>query len=458
MLDFVPSLDAIRDYYQSNATRSYEFRKQQLEKFKLVIVKYEEDIYKALYSDLKKSREETWTTEIALLLSEIKLVLKYLHKWMRLQKVPAGLLTFPSSAKIYKDPLGVVLIISPWNYPLQLLLLPLAGAIAAGNCAVIKPSEMAPATEQVIKKMVEEAFDPRHVKVVTGDGSEVVPALMDRFKFDHIFYTGSTTVGREIYKRAANNLIPVTLELGGKSPCIVYEDADITVAAKRIVLGKFLNAGQTCIAPDYILVQENVKDKLLHELKDVIERFYTNDADKSADFGKIINDKRFKKIATYLNQQQIFYGGKYDEQALYIQPTLLTNVAMSDAVMHEEIFGPVLPVLPFTSTEEAMQIVNENKNPLALYLFTSDKKVEQEWMQKVPFGSGCVNNTVWQFANEHMPFGGIGNSGIGAYHGKSSFDIFSHAKPVLKTSTAIDPSLKYPPLKGKMKWFKKLMG
>ncbi|MDQ6888944.1 MAG: aldehyde dehydrogenase [Bacteroidota bacterium] len=458
MTGLLSSLKNLRSFYDSGATLSYNFRKKKLEELKKAIIKYEDEINKALFEDLKKSREEAWATETGLLIAELNSAIKNLHKWMKPKKVSTGLVTFPSSAKIYRDPLGVVLIIAPWNYPLQLLLIPLAGAIAGGNCAVLKPSELASATEKIISKIIEETFPENYVKVITGNGAEAVPAMLNNFRFDHIFYTGSTTVGKEIYKLAAKDLVPVTLELGGKSPCIVCADADIKVAAKRIVLGKFLNAGQTCIAPDYILVHEKVKGQLLNELKIIIEQFYSRNPSTSSDFGKIINKNRFQKLVSYLHKGDIFYGGSYDESRLYIEPTLLINISLENDVMKEEIFGPILPVLVFTTTDEAMQMVNQNENPLSFYLFTKNKNTEEEWMQKVSFGGGCINNTVWHFTNENMPFGGIGNSGLGAYHGKNTFDVFTHAKPVLKSSTWIDPSLKYPPFKGKMKWFKKLIG
>jgi len=350
-------LNNLRSFYNSGATLSYNFRRDQLESFKNAILKYEDEINEALHADLKKSKEETWTTETGLLLSEIKYAIKNLRKWMKPKSISTGLVTFPSSAKIYRDPLGVVLIIAPWNYPLQLLLVPLVGAIAGGNCAVLKPSELAPATEKLIVKIIEDTFPENYVKVISGNGKEVVPAMINEFRFNHIFYTGSTIVGKEIYKLAANDLVPVTLELGGKSPCIVYDDADLKIAVKRIVLGKFLNAGQTCIAPDYVLVQESVKEKYLAELKETIDRFYSGDAYTSYDYGKIINESRFDTIAGYLNKDKIFYGGKSRKDALYIEPTILINISMKDEVMKEEIFGPVLPVLSFTKTEEAMKIV-----------------------------------------------------------------------------------------------------
>lgn len=458
MNDFNFTLGKMRQYFESGSTLAYPFRKKQLNRLLETILTYEEAINAALYADLKKSKEETWATETGLVIHEIKGALHHLKKWMRPQSVPAGLVTFPSSAKIYKDPLGVVLIIAPWNYPLQLILIPLAGAIAAGNCVVVKPSELAPATEKILIKIIEESFDENYVKVITGNGADVIPVMMQQFKFNHIFYTGSTLVGKAIYKLAADDLVPVTLELGGKSPCIVYDDAAIKVAAKRIILGKFLNAGQTCVAPDYVLVQQHVKTQLLEALKVAIQEFYTDDPAASRDYGKIINEKRFHKLVSYLKPERLFYGGKYDQANLYIAPTLITNLSLDDDLMREEIFGPILPVLSFGTTQEAFQVVRRNENPLALYLFTKNKKVEEEWIKNIPFGGGCINNTVWQFANEHFPFGGIGNSGWGAYHGKHSFNQFTHLKPVLKSATAIDPALKYPPFKGKMKWFKKLIG
>jgi aldehyde dehydrogenase (NAD+) len=451
-------LENIRSFFNSGATLSYEFRKKQLLALEHAVKKNEDAISDALYADLKKSKEEAWSAETGLLLGEIKFAIKNLRRWMKPTKVGTGLVTFPSSGRIYRDPLGVVLIISPWNYPLQLLLIPLVGAIAAGNCAVLKPSEMAPATEKILIKIIEETFEENYIKIVVGNGAEVVPEMVNRFRFDHIFYTGSTVVGKEIYKLAANDLIPVTLELGGKSPCIVESDADLKTAAKRIVLGKFLNAGQTCVAPDYILVHESVRQKLLKALTENIKQFYTDDPSSSYDYGKIINQQRFQKLISFLSEAKIFYGGKYDASALYIEPTILTNISLDDAIMNEEIFGPILPVLSFTTMDEAMAIVQHNKNPLSFYLFTKNKNTEAAWLRKITFGGGCINNTIWHFANKKMPFGGIGNSGIGSYHGKKTFDIFSHAKSVLKTGTWFDPAIKYPPFKGKLNLFKKMIG
>lgn len=453
-MNHTDQLYALRKYYDSGQTKSYSFRKTQLQSLKRAIVKYEKEIAHALYTDLKKSPEESYASETGLLITEINLALKNLRTWMRPRIVDTDLVNFPSGSKIYRDPLGVVLIIAPWNYPLQLILNPLVGAIAGGNCAVLKPSEVAASTSVMVEKIISEIFPADFVKVVTGDGSEVVPAMMKNFRFDHVFYTGSVEVGRAIYKMAAEQLVPVTLELGGKSPAIVEADANLSTAAKRIVLGKFLNAGQTCIAPDYILVQDSIRDRFITKLKQAITDFYTDNAGSSYDYGKIINEKRFDKLVSYLGSGKIVAGGQYDRSKLFIAPTVLEDVSMDSPLMTEEIFGPVLPLIGYSTTSEAIEIVQRNPNPLAFYLFSTNKNTERQWIEKVSFGGGCVNNADWHFTNHSMPFGGVGNSGIGAYHGKYSFTTFTREKPVLKTPNWFDPSIKYPPMKGRLKLFK----
>lgn len=454
---FPPSLQAMRRFYNSGITRDYAFRKQQLLALKRAIIRYEQDIYNALYTDLKRSKEETYATENGLLLAEINVALKNLHKWMRPRRAATNLVNLPSSSFIHYEPLGVVFIIAPWNYPLQLLLVPLVGAIAAGNCAVLKPSEQAPATAEIVEKIINKAFTPEYVKVIQGEGEEVVPQMINSFSFDHIFYTGSFAVGMSIYRLAAQGFVPVTLELGGKSPAIIESDADINTSARRIVLGKFVNAGQTCIAPDHVLVHQHVYEKFIEALKHTLRQFYGNDPRQSDDYGRIINERRFDTLVDYLEDGDIVAGGENDREELYIAPTILTNIIPDAAVMQEEIFGPILPVLPFSNTKEALAIINKNPDPLSLYIFTSDRSKEAFWIKNIRFGSGCINNAVWQFANHHLPFGGIGYSGKGAYHGKHSFLTFSHAKPVMKTPVWFDPSIKYPPFGGKMKWFKRLI-
>ena len=447
-------LDQQRRYFNNGHTRSYEYRIEQLKKLQQGLQQNEQAIFDALQKDLGKSNLESYVTELGLVLAEIRLHIKKLKGWMRPHRIGTNLLNLPSTTKIYYDPLGVVLIIAPWNYPFQLLMAPLVGAISAGNCVVLKPSEMTPATEALVEKIISENFDPQYIAVVKGDGAVAVPALMNNFRFDHVLFTGSIAVGKAVYEMAAKQLVPVTLELGGKSPAIVCADADLKTAAQRIAFGKWINAGQTCIAPDYVLVAHTVKSQFIKELKTVIASFY-GDAAKSNDYGKIVNTKRMEKLIGYLADGDIIEGGDYDKNQLHLAPTLLDNVAPSARIMTEEIFGPILPILSFTDNEDALKIVKQNSHPLAFYLFTTNAETERWWMERVPFGGGCVNNTLLHYANDNVAFGGIGNSGIGGYHGKHSFYTFTHAKAVLKTPNWFEPRLKYPPFgKGSMKLFR----
>lgn len=447
-------LPAMRRYFQSGAVMPYTQRRQQLLLLRESLLKHEQDIAAALYTDLKKSREESYGTETGLVVAEVNTALKNLRQWMRPKRASTNLVNLPSSSRIYRDPLGVVLIIAPWNYPLQLALVPLIGAIAGGNCTVIKPSEHAPATAALLEKMLSEIFPPEYIRVVQGDGAEVVKGLMQSFRWDHVFFTGSIPVGRAVYQMAANQLTPVTLELGGKSPVIVEKDADVRTAARRIVLGKFLNAGQTCIAPDYLLVHSDIKDKLVGAIRDVIRSFYGDNPEESHDYARIIHEKRFDTLVSYLSQGRIVAGGRADRKLLFIEPTLMEDVAFESPLMQEEIFGPILPVFSFSTMEEALAIVRHQPDPLAFYLFTKDADRTSAWMERYSFGGGCINNTVWHFANHHLPFGGVGYSGMGAYHGKYSFETFTHAKAVMQTPGWIDPAIKYPPYRGKLKWFR----
>ena len=451
------SLQRLRDHFNSGVTREYRFRKSQLTKLKTSILKHEQNIYDAVYADLKKSPEETWVTETGFVISELNATIKNLYQWMQPETVETNLLNLPSTSRVLKEPLGVVLIIGPWNYPFQLLINPLIGAIAAGNCVVLKPSEFAPATDAVMKKIIEDAFLPEYILYVQGDGADVVPEMMNNFSFDHIFYTGSTTVGKIIYKMAAERLVPVTLELGGKSPCIVESDANIKVAARRIAMTKFSNAGQMCVAPDYVIVHESIKEKFISTIKETVHKFFGDHPEQSYNYSKIINEKQFDRIAGYLSNSKIIFGGRVDKNKLFIEPTLLDDVNPNDRVMRDEIFGPVLPVLTFKTKEDAVKIIERNPNPLAFYVFTSSKEKEEDWLGRVAFGGGCVNNASWHLTNHHLPFGGRGFSGTGNYHGKYSFDTFSHKKAVMKTPTWFDPSIKYPPFKGKLKLFKWLI-
>jgi aldehyde dehydrogenase (NAD+) len=448
---------SLAHFFETGATKSYQFRKTQLQKLKAAILKYEQELHNALYTDLKKSPEESWVTETGFLVSEINNSLKKLRKWMRPQNTGTNLVNLPASSYVMKEPLGVVLIIGPWNYPLQLLFTPLCGAIAAGNCVVLKSSEFAPATAEVMGKIIQEIFPPEYVLYTSGDGAEVVPAMMNSFRFDHVFYTGSTTVGRIIYKMAADKLVPVTLELGGKSPCVVESDANIKVAAKRIAITKFSNAGQMCVAPDYILVHASKKDELITSIKNALQSFFSDDPSSSYNYGKIINQKQFDRLVNYLQQANIIHGGRYNAEQLYIEPTIVEQPQPDSALMKEEIFGPIVPVIPFNTAEEAKAIIDKNPNPLAFYVFTSSSEKEKFWLQQVPFGGGCVNNASWHLTNHNLPFGGRGDSGIGRYHGRHSFDTFSHHKAIMKTPTWFDPAIKYPPFKGKLNLFKKII-
>ena len=457
-MDLVNKLKAQRVFFETGITKEYDFRQQQLQKLLAVVQKYELEIFEALHTDLKKSPEECWITENGFFLSELKNAIKKLSSWMKPQKVRTNLANLPSKSLIIAEPLGVVLIISPWNYPFQLLFTPLIGAMAAGNCVVLKSSEFAQATSAIMKKMLAEIFNEQYILLIEGDGATVITEMMDNFVFDHVFYTGSTAAGKIIYQNAAKNLVPVTLELGGKSPCVVEAEVDIKVAAKRIAFPKFSNAGQMCVAPDYVLVHASQKDALVAELKKAIETFFKGDAETSYDYGRIINEKQFDRLISYLRDGKILYGGKANREKLFIEPTLMDNINLDGGIMNDEIFGPLLPIISFTGMEEALQIIARHKNPLAFYLFTNNKEKEKRWLQAVAFGGGCINNASVHLLNHHLPFGGRGTSGTGKYHGRFSFDTFSHKKAVLKTPTWLDLSIKYPPYAGRLNFFKKLIG
>ena len=456
-MDLVNKLKAQRVFFETGITKEYDFRQQQLQKLLAVVQKYELEIFEALHTDLKKSPEECWITENGFFLSELKNAIKKLSSWMKPQKVRTNLANLPSKSLIIAEPLGVVLIISPWNYPFQLLFTPLIGAVAAGNCVVLKSSEFAQATSAIMKKMLAEIFNEQYILLIEGDGATVITEMMDNFVFDHVFYTGSTAVGKIIYQNAAKNLVPVTLELGGKSPCVVEAEVDLKVAAKRIAFPKFSNAGQMCVAPDYVLVHASQKDALVTELKKAIETFFKGDAERSYDYGKIINEKQFDRLVSYLRDGKILYGGKTNREKLFIEPTLMDNINLDGGIMNDEIFGPLLPIISFTGMEEALKIIARHKNPLAFYLFTNNKENEKKWLKAVAFGGGCINNASVHLLNHHLPFGGRGTSGTGKYHGRFSFDTFSHKKAVLKTPTWLDLSIKYPPYAGRLNFFKKLI-
>ena len=455
--DIVIQLQAMRHYFASGSTRPYAFRKEQLEKLKQSVLAHEQDLYSALKTDLNKSAEETWVTETGMVIAELNAMLGNFKNWMQPERVSTNLLNLPSSSFVLREALGVVLIISPWNYPFQLLFNPLIGAIAAGNCVMLKASEFTASTSLVMKKIIEETFAPEYILFNDDDGATVIPAMMNHFTFDHVFYTGSTAVGKIIYKMAAERLVPVTLELGGKSPCVVEADANIPVAAKRIALAKFSNCGQMCVAPDYILVHTSQKDALITALKKSIEKFFSAQPETSYNYGRIINEKQFDRISDYLKDGNILSGGRSNREALYIEPTLLDTVSLESAIMNDEIFGPLLPIISFTDAAEAKAIIQRHPNPLSFYIYTASNAKEKEWTESVAFGGGCVNNSSWHLTNHHLPFGGRGFSGTGAYHGKNSFETFSHKKAIMKTPAWFDPAIKYPPFKGKLKLFKMII-
>ena len=452
------NINALKDYFSTGATQTYAFRLLQLERLKKAVLDSEKILYEALYADLKKTDEDAWATEVGFFLSELNYTIKHLQEWMQPKSVATNLVNMPSTSYTIQEPLGVVCIIAPWNYPFQLLFTPLIGAIAGGNCAVLKPSEFAPATAKVMAKIIADLFPNNYMLYLEGDGATVLPPLLTENRFDHIFYTGSTAVGKIIYKYAAEKLVPVTLELGGKSPAVITADANLRVAARRLANPKFSNCGQMCIAPDYILVPTDLKDKLIKELIIAIQSFYGVDAEASEHYGKIINDKQWLRITSYLSEGEIVYGGKSNREKLFIEPTIMTGVHADAKIMQDEIFGPILPILTYTSKEEALAIIHKNPNPLAFYVFTENKTDEQYWLTNVPSGGACVNNATMHITNHDLPFGGRGYSGTGGYHGKLSFDTFTHTKSVLKTPTWIDPGFKYPPYKGKAWLLKRLIG
>lgn len=444
-----------KQFYLQGRTRGVEARIHALHKLIQAIEHYEQEITYALKQDLDKSDTESYITEIGFTLMEARHTLKSLRRWMKPKRVRTPITHVGSRSVIMPEPYGTTLIIAPWNYPFQLAIAPLVGAIAAGNTAVIKPSEWAPHTSAMLVKLIRHAFEPEQVAVVEGAVEESEWLL--QMPFDYIFFTGSTSIGKIVMKAAAERLIPVTLELGGKSPCIVHQDADLELAAKRIAFGKWTNAGQTCIAPDYLVVHESVKDALLQEMKKAVEQFYGELPLDSTNYPSIISDKHYQRLADFLKDGKIAWGGQCDEARRRIAPTVLTNINWEHGIMQEEIFGPLLPVMTYSSIDDVVQAVQARSKPLALYLFTKDKKLQDNVLSKLSFGGGCVNDTLMHIASPYLPFGGVGDSGIGSYHGKASFDTFSHQKSVLFQTNRFDLSLRYPGVKNALKWMKKIM-
>lgn len=444
-----------RDFFNSGKTKSVDFRIEQLKKLRQIIVDNEKAIIQALYDDLKKSELEAYATEVGIVLVEIDDLLKNVKSWSKPQRVKTPLFHQLATSWRYPEPYGVTYIIAPWNYPFQLLIAPLAAAMVAGNTAILKPSELSEKTSILIHRLISENFDEGYIKVVMGAVEESKAMLEQRF--DYVFFTGGTEIGRYVYQAAARHLTPVTLELGGKSPCIVDEDIQLTHTSRRILWGKFTNAGQTCVAPDYLLVNKKIKSKLIDKMKEHLLEFYGEDPSKSPDYGRIISQRHFDRIARMIDSEKVIVGGQTDRDEKYIAPTLLEGVSLNDSVMQEEIFGPVLPIIEYNTLDEAIAFVKQFEKPLALYIYSENSSVQKKIMQEVPFGGGCINESVMHVGQGHLPFGGVGESGLGAYHGKASFETFTHYKSVLKKSTLSDMPIKYPPYKNNVGIIKKLM-
>lgn len=439
--------------FHSQKTKDVKFRVALLRNLKLQILNCEEEILEALHSDFKKSHFESYISEFALVISELNLAIKKLKKWAKPKRVTSSILMFPSKDYIYKEPYGTVLIIAPWNYPFLLALNPLIMAIAAGNTVVLKPSELTENVSKVLTRIIKNVF-PENIAISVEGGVDVASALLTK-KWDYIFFTGSTRVGKIVYAAAAKNLTPVTLELGGKSPCIIDDTIDLKLTARRLVWGKLLNAGQTCIAPDYILVKANIKDKLVAEIKKQISNRYAENPRYSDDFPRIINTRNLERLARLIKNETIIFGGDIDEATNYLSPTLADNPKLESEIMTEEIFGPVLPILTFNSEQDISRILSKTDKPLAFYVFSKNKAFVEKMISTFSFGGGVINDVLVHFGNSKLPFGGVGASGLGRYHGKYGFDTFSHQKSVMKRGTWLDLKLRYAPYNGKLKLLKK---
>jgi aldehyde dehydrogenase (NAD+) len=432
-----------KSFFNGGFTHNIASRRDLLERLCKAIRVAEPQILQALHTDLGKSTFEAYVSEISATLDEIQLLIKNLSRWSKPRRVSTSILNFPASGKIIPEPFGLVLIFSAWNYPFQLLMCPLAGAIAAGNCVIAKPSEHAPATAEVIHRIINEVFSPQHTVVLNGDNDLARKLLSE--KFDYIFFTGGEDTGRTVMQAAALHLTPVTLELGGKSPCIIEPDANIELAGRRIAWGKFLNAGQTCVAPDYLFVHHSIIDELVESLKHHIWKFYGSNPEESPDYGRIINEHHFRRLLALINPKLVYSGGRVNAATRYIEPTIILNPKETDPIMEEEIFGPLLPVIEYSDFEDVIEFINARSKPLAMYYFSRRQTNLELLLEMTSSGSVCINDTVLQVTNPSMPFGGIGGSGMGAYHGKYTFDTFTHLKPVMKKANWFDFPLRYPP-------------
>jgi aldehyde dehydrogenase (NAD+) len=446
------------EYFQSGETRSSRFRISQLNKLYEATKHYEAALSESLKKDLNKSTQESYNTEIGPTLAEIRFLKKNLAEWMEPKSVPGMIYSFPSTGKVYAEPYGCVLIISPWNYPFWLSMVAMAGAMAAGNCVIVKPSELAPHTSAILKKMIEEIFPKKYISIVEGD-SAVSNKLLE-LPFNYIFFTGSIAVGKIIAQAAAKNLVPYTLELGGKSPCIIDKDVNLPLAARRLLWGKMITSGQTCVAPDYLYVHRSMKQQLVQEVKKVLGQFYPDGALNDPGYPRIVNEKHYHRILQLMQSGgTILMGGNSDASQLRVEPTLIGDVSWNDAIMQEEIFGPLLPVVEYDKLGEVILEINSRPKPLSLYIFSDNRKTQKQLVNSISFGGGLINDTIEHLGNPYLPFGGVGTSGMGSYHGKYSFDTFSHHKGVLKKQTWLDLRFRYPPYKKSglriAKWFLK---
>ena len=440
-------------FFAKGLTQSIDFRIKQLHILKSILQQHEDDIVDALKKDLHKSKTESILNEILIIIKEIHFAIKHLKKWSRPKKVKTPFILWPARSAIYVEPYGSVFIIGAWNYPLMLIASPLIGAISAGNCVVIKPSELSTHTEKLMIQLINQYFPPEYIIAISCDAEETKYWLNE--KFDYIFFTGSPAIGKKIMAAAAKHLTPITLELGGKNPCIVDETADLQYTARRIVWAKMMNAGQTCLAPDYLYIHHACKDQLITMLIQTIRQFYSDHPDTNIDYGRIINQKHFERLVSLMQKGHIIYGGQHHEDHLYIAPTLIDHVTWQDPIMQEEIFGPILPIFYYHDLNDVILQIKQHAKPLALYLFTKQKKIENKIVQDLSFGGGCINDCILHLINPHLPFGGIGQSGMGAYHGQYSFETFSHKKSIYKKLFSMDIPLVYPPFsKQKLWWIK----
>lgn len=453
-MDYISIFSTQKDYYRTNHTKSISFRKGSLQKLQKLLQANEDRLYKAIYKDFRKSEFDTYSNELSIIYGEIDYFIKNLDRLSKPQKVRTNIANMPAKSYIYKEPLGCTLIIGAWNYPYQLTLVPMISAIAAGNTCMVKPSELPQNTMKIMAELINTHFPSHYLYIIEGGVEETTEVL--KLPFNKIFFTGSPRVGKIVYQAAARNLTPITLELGGKSPTIVTQSANLNVAVKRIVWGKFLNGGQTCIAPDYILVEQTIKENFLKLLKEELDRVKYEDGAKH--YVSIINKAHFDRLTNLIDPEKVYYGGESHENTLYIGPTIINDVEWSDPIMQEEIFGPLLPVLAYNDLKKTLNAINELEKPLAAYIFTTQSKEKELFLNNISFGGGCINDTIMHVANNNLPFGGVGNSGIGSYHGKYGFDCFTHSKSIIKKPLRGEPNIKYPPYtKRKLQWIKKLM-